>query len=626
LDSNKKDKKTKKTEKKMEKKLKNIAFYLLILLLSFLLFQSVVSPNKTTTLKYSDFFKELKSGKITSIKVSGQQIDGKIPSAMGEQKFRVFIPVMFFDAASKELQKYAVDNSLDVETIESQKRNWWMEILINWFPMLIFIGIWIYMVRQMNGSGVKAMSFGKTKAKMADEKLKVTFDDVAGCNEAKTELEEVVDFLKDPHKFQRLGGKIPKGVLLVGPPGTGKTLLARAVAGEAKVPFFLISGSDFVEMFVGVGASRVRDLFEQGKKNAPCIIFIDEIDAVGRQRGTGLGGGHDEREQTLNALLVEMDGFETSEGVILISATNRPDVLDPALLRPGRFDREIIVDLPDVKGREMIFRVHTKNIPLEDDVDFSVLASLTPGLTGADVANLANEAALLAARKDKDKVNMKDFEDAKDKMLLGIEMKTRIINDREKKVTAYHEAGHALLGCLLEDADPVHKVTIIPRGRALGITFHMPEEDRHMQSKDYFLAVITMALGGRVAEELIFNKIYTGASNDMTRATQIAHNMVCAWGMSERLGPRTFGKREQHMFLGREIGQIKDYSETTATQIDEEVDKIIVSCFERANKIIKENKDKLETIANLLLEVETVDRKKLESIVFGREIEDHQFL
>ncbi|MDD5092744.1 MAG: ATP-dependent zinc metalloprotease FtsH, partial [Candidatus Wallbacteria bacterium] len=491
------------------------------------------------------------------------------------------------------------------------------EILFNWFPMLVFIGIWIYMIRQMNGAGVKALSFGKSRARMQTEKMKITFADVAGCDEAKEELVEVVEFLKDPQKFQRLGGKIPKGVLLVGPPGTGKTLLAKAVSGEANVPFFTISGSDFVEMFVGVGASRVRDLFEQGKKSAPCIIFIDEIDAVGRQRGTGLGGGHDEREQTLNALLVEMDGFETNAGVILLAATNRPDVLDPALLRPGRFDREIVVDLPDLKGREKIFKVHTKNMPLADDVEFSRLAGSTPGLTGADISNLTNEAALLAARKGRNRVQMIDFEEAKDKVLLGVEMKSRIINKAEKEVTAYHEAGHALIGSLVPHADPIHKVTIIPRGRALGITFHFPEEDKHMYSRDYFISVITMALGGRAAEELIFHKIYTGASSDLAKATGIAYNMVCIWGMSEKLGPRTFGKREQHIFLGREIAQIKDFSEDTATKIDNEVNEIITACYQNAQKLLTENRDKLVTLALRLLEVETVNRKELEAIVFG---------
>ncbi|MDD2717889.1 MAG: ATP-dependent zinc metalloprotease FtsH [Candidatus Wallbacteria bacterium] len=605
----------------MDKAFKNMAFYLVLLLLCFLFYTRVIPPPERMDYTYSMFLKDLKANNVKLIVVSGQSIKIKLKNENTDAEHfnhEIFIPLMLFDAVSKDIQDYAKQGFIDIKTEEDPKRDWWAEVLINWFPMIVFIGIWVYMIRQMNGAGVKALSFGKSRAKMWTEKLKITFADVAGCDEAKAELVEVVDFLKDPQKFQRLGGKIPKGVLLVGPPGTGKTLLAKAVAGEADVPFFSISGSDFVEMFVGVGASRVRDLFEQGKKNAPCIIFIDEIDAVGRQRGTGLGGGHDEREQTLNALLVEMDGFEGKEGVILLSATNRPDVLDPALLRPGRFDREVVVDLPDLKGREKIFKVHTKNMPLGDDVDFEKLAGGTPGLTGADISNLTNEAALLAARKNHTRVQMLDFEEAKDKVLMGVEMKSRIINKQEKEVTAYHEAGHALVGCIQPDSDPVHKVTIIPRGRALGVTFHFPEEDKHMYSKEYFLATITMGLGGRVAEEIVFGKLYTGASNDLSRATTIAYKMVCVWGMSPNLGPRTFGKREETIFLGREIAQIKDFSENTATLIDKEVNEIINQCYQCAKEILTKNRDKLETIARRLLEIETVNRDELEEIVLGK--------
>jgi len=479
-------------------------------------------------------------------------------------------------------------------------------------------------MRRMQGQagGTKGIfSFGKSRAKMLTEnQIRVTFNDVAGADEAKYELQEIIEFLKEPSKFQRLGGKIPKGVLLLGPPGTGKTLLARAVAGEAGVPFFSISGADFVEMFVGVGASRVRDLFEKGKKNAPCIIFIDEIDAVGRHRGAGLGGGHDEREQTLNQLLVEMDGFEQNSGVIIIAATNRPDVLDPALLRPGRFDRQVVVDRPDVKGREGIFKVHTRNVPLGKDVNLEVLAKGTPGLAGADIANLVNEAALLAARRNSDKVTMADFEEAKDKVMMGMERKSLIISDREKKTTAYHESGHVLVAKMIPEADPVHKVTIIPRGRALGVTTYLPIDEKHTYSKQYLEAMIAYAMGGRAAEKLMFNELTTGAGNDLERATQLARKMVCEWGMSEKLGPVTFGKKEEEIFLGREIAQHRDYSEHTAVLIDEEVKKIVDKAAARAEKILKDNFPTLQRLAEALLEREILDGEEIDKIIRGEEL------
>jgi cell division protease FtsH len=482
--------------------------------------------------------------------------------------------------------------------------------------MLLLIGVWIFFMRQMQVGGGKAMSFGKSRARLLNESAKkVTFHDVAGIDEAKEELQEIVEFLKDPKKFTRLGGRIPKGVLLVGAPGTGKTLLARAIAGEAGVPFFSISGSDFVEMFVGVGASRVRDLFLQGKKNAPCIIFIDEIDAVGRHRGAGLGGGHDEREQTLNQLLVEMDGFETNEGVILISATNRPDVLDPALLRPGRFDRQVVVPIPDIRGREGILKVHLQNKPLAPNVNILQLAKGTPGFSGADLENLVNEAALLAARRDRDLIDMADFEEAKDKVMMGLERKSMIISEEEKRNTAYHEAGHALVAMLLPGTDPVHKVTIIPRGRALGLTQQLPQDDRHSYSRVYLVNSISILMGGRVAEELIFQERTTGASNDIERATQLARRMVCEWGMSETLGPLTFGKREEQIFLGREIAQHRDYSEQTAITIDQEVRTIVEENFQRAHQLLTENLEILHAMAQALLEKETLDGRDINDII-----------
>jgi len=517
-----------------------------------------------------------------------------------------------------------VDGKAKVEKVEddSGSSSYIWPMLITWAPLLFIIGIWVFMLRQMQSGGNKALSFGKSRAKLLNNQQKrVTFKDVAGVEEAKEELQEIIEFLKEPQKFQKLGGRIPKGVLMMGPPGTGKTLLARAIAGEANVPFFSISGSDFVEMFVGVGASRVRDLFEQGKKNAPCIIFIDEIDAVGRHRGAGLGGGHDEREQTLNQLLVEMDGFESNDGVILIASTNRPDVLDPALLRPGRFDRRVVVSRPDVRGREGILKVHTRKIPLGEDVDISVIARGTPGFTGADLANLVNEAALNAARYNKKLVAMGDFELAKDKVLMGAERKSMVISNDEKRVTAYHEAGHTLVGLKVPNADPVHKVTIIPRGMALGVTQQLPEGDRHNYSEEYLLGQIAILMGGRIAENTFLGSITTGASNDIERATELARAMVCEYGMSE-MGPLTFGKKEEQIFLGREIAQHRDFSEETAIRIDEQVKKIVTAQYERAKSIIEDNRDTMVRLADCLLERESLDGVEIRRIVAGLSLDE----
>jgi len=530
----------------------------------------------------------------------------------------VYIPEPMIKDQEAVWKAKGINYSFDKESSE------WMNILIGFLPWLLIIAVWIIIMRRMQGQGGGSrgiFSFGKSKAKlMSQSSQKVTFKDVAGTDEAKIELQEVIEFLKEPSKFQKLGGKIPRGVLLLGPPGTGKTLLARAVAGEADKPFFSISGADFVEMFVGVGASRVRDLFEQGKKSAPCIIFIDEIDAVGRQRGAGLGGGHDEREQTLNQLLVEMDGFEQNSGVIIIAATNRPDVLDPALLRPGRFDRQIVVDRPDVKGREGIFKVHTRNIPLASLVDLEVLAKGTPGLAGADLANLVNEAALLAARKDKKQVEMIDFEEAKDKVMMGMERKSLIISEEEKKTTSYHEIGHVLVARMIPEADPVHKVTIIPRGRALGVTSYLPIDEKHTYSKEYLEAVITYALGGRAAEKLIFDHYTTGAGNDIEKATGIARKMVCEWGMSEKMGPLSYGAKEEEIFLGREIQKHRDYSENTAIEIDEEIRSIIYKGMNRAEKILTENIKLLHLLSKELLEREILDSEEIDKIIKGEEL------
>jgi cell division protease FtsH len=510
-------------------------------------------------------------------------------------------------------------SGLQYEIVKETEGGFWQQVLITWLPMIVLVVLFLVFMRQLQVGGGKAMSFGKSKAKLLSEnQRKMTFADVAGIEEAKDEVEEIIAFLKDPKKFTRLGGRIPKGVLMMGPPGTGKTLLARAIAGEAGVPFFSISGSDFVEMFVGVGASRVRDLFDQGKKNAPCIIFIDEIDAVGRHRGAGLGGGHDEREQTLNQLLVEMDGFESNDGVILIAATNRPDVLDPALLRPGRFDRRIVVPRPDVKGRYGILRVHTKKTPLGGDVDLEIIARGTPGFSGADLENLVNEAALLAARADQDRLDMHDFEMAKDKVLMGPERRSMIISDNDKRVTAYHEAGHALVGKMMKGSDPVHKVTIIPRGRALGLTQQLPLEDRLNLSKESARDQIAVAMGGRVAEELVFDQITTGASSDIQAATDLARKMVCEWGMSEKLGPLHFGRREEMVFLGRDFSEQKDYSEQTAIEIDSEVRRIVTDAHDRAKAVVVEHLDKLKVLAEALLDYETLDGAEIDTLFAGK--------
>jgi cell division protease FtsH len=585
---------------------KNLALWLVISLMMIMLFQIFRQPDKgSLTVSYSDFLGMVESGSVTEVTIQGDDISGK--SSQGE--FKTYAP------KDPELIKLLRSKGIRMSA-KPQEDSSWFQVFLSWVPMLLLIGVWIFFMRQMQVGGGKALSFGKSRARlMTDAQQKVTFDDVAGIDEAKEELQETIEFLRDPKKFTRLGGRIPKGVLLVGAPGTGKTLLARAIAGEAGVPFFSISGSDFVEMFVGVGASRVRDLFVQGKKNAPCIVFMDEIDAVGRHRGAGLGGGHDEREQTLNQLLVEMDGFESNEGVILISATNRPDVLDPALLRPGRFDRQVVVPVPDIKGREQIFKVHVRKTVLGDNVDLSVLARGTPGFTGADIENMVNEAALMAARRGKDKVEMAELEDAKDKVMMGAERKSMIISDDEKKTTAYHEAGHTLVAKLIPKADPIHKVTIIPRGRALGLTQQLPIDEKHTYPKDYLLDNIAILMGGRVAEELVLNIQTTGAGNDIEKASDLARKMVCDFGMSDNLGPLTFGKREEQIFLGREIAQHRDYSEMTAQKIDEEVRNIVTGGYGRANKLIKDNLDTLHRMATALLEKETLDAEDIDKIM-----------
>jgi len=556
---------------------------------------------------FSDFMVAAEKGDVTEVTIQGRNIHGKYHNG---ERFKTYAP------EDPDLVKVLREKGVKIAAKPEEGDPWYVILFVQWFPMLLLIGVWIFFMRQMQVGGGKAMSFGKSRAKLLSENThKVTFNDVSGIDEAKEELEEIIAFLKDPKKFTKLGGRIPKGVLLVGSPGTGKTLLARAIAGEASVPFFSISGSDFVEMFVGVGASRVRDLFVQGKKNAPCIIFIDEIDAVGRHRGAGLGGGHDEREQTLNQLLVEMDGFETNEGVILIAATNRPDVLDPALLRAGRFDRRVVVSRPDVKGREGILRVHTRRVPLAEDVDLPLLARGTPGFAGADLENLVNEAALLAARRNKDRVGHSDFEIAKDKVMMGAERKSLIMSQEERRNTAYHEAGHALVAKLLPDADPVHKVSIIPRGMALGVTQQVPLDDRHSYTKDYILNSLTIRFGGRAAEELILGHITTGAADDIEKATDWARKMVCEWGMSDKLGPMTFGKKEEQIFLGRDFTQLQDYSEHTAVEIDAEVRRIIQESYQQAKDLLVTNVEVLHKIAEALLDKEVLDGAEIEEII-----------
>lgn len=587
---------------------KNLSMWLVIGLTMILLFNLFNKPQSPVVeMSYSTFLSNVESGTVTQVFIQGDEISG---TARDGKDFKVIAP------PDSELIPILRKAGVNIRVKQKEDTPWYITILISWFPMLLLIGVWIFFMRQMQVGGGKAMSFGKSKARLLDqEQSKVTFKDVAGIEEAKEELSEIIDFLKDPKKFTRLGARIPKGVLLMGSPGTGKTLLAKAIAGEAEVPFFTISGSDFVEMFVGVGASRVRDLFIQGKKNAPCIIFIDEIDAVGRHRGAGLGGGHDEREQTLNALLVEMDGFEANEGVIIVAATNRPDVLDPALLRPGRFDRQVVVPVPDIKGREKILEVHGKKTDLAEDVDWPVIARGTPGFSGADLENMVNEAALFAARSGADKVSMAHLEQAKDKVMMGTERRSMIITEKEKEITAYHESGHALVAMLLPGTDPIHKVTIIPRGRALGLTQQLPVDEKHTYSKSYLLNNICIMLGGRVAEEIIFGELTTGSGNDIERATDMARKMVCEWGMSDELGPMTFGKKEEQIFLGREIAQHRDYSETTAIRIDEEVKNMVMSSNEKVHKLLNENIDILKNMTNALLEKETLVLEDIDAIM-----------
>jgi cell division protease FtsH len=602
---------------------RQIIFWLLIVAGAVLLYRLVNPSGKSAqALDLQALYQKIDAGEIVTLTVKQNE------TTATDNRNLEYKVQLTNEQIKNELFKKANERTAEGKTKvtkfedDSGSASYIWPMLITWAPLLFIIGIWVFMLRQMQSGGNKALSFGKSRAKLLNNQQKrVTFKDVAGVEEAKEELQEIIEFLKEPQKFQKLGGRIPKGVLMMGPPGTGKTLLARAIAGEANVPFFSISGSDFVEMFVGVGASRVRDLFEQGKKNAPCIIFIDEIDAVGRHRGAGLGGGHDEREQTLNQLLVEMDGFESNDGVILIASTNRPDVLDPALLRPGRFDRRVVVSRPDVRGREGILKVHTRKIPLGEDVDISVIARGTPGFTGADLANLVNEAALNAARYNKKLVAMADFELAKDKVLMGAERKSMVISNEEKRVTAYHEAGHTLVGLKVPNADPVHKVTIIPRGMALGVTQQLPEGDRHNYSEEYLLGQIAILMGGRIAEDAFLGSITTGASNDIERATELARAMVCEYGMSE-MGPLTFGKKEEQIFLGREIAQHRDFSEETAIKIDEQVKKIVTAQYERAKAIIEENRDTMVRLAECLLERESLDGVEIRRIVAGLTLDE----
>jgi cell division protease FtsH len=595
--------------------LKSLVFWVVLVLVGVLVWNFSTRFQKgDQAISFSTFMTHVENGQVSNVTITGNEISGTLKN---NDTFRTHAPTQYEGLANKLYEKGVVISAKD------PAQSPWATLLYSWAPILLLIGFWIFFMRQMQSGGNKALSFGKSKAKLSSSTQKrVTFKDVAGVDEAKDELQEIIEFLREPQKFQKLGGRIPKGVLLMGPPGTGKTLLARAVAGEANVPFFSISGSDFVEMFVGVGASRVRDLFEQGKKNAPCIVFIDEIDAVGRHRGAGLGGGHDEREQTLNQLLVEMDGFESNEGVILVAATNRPDVLDPALLRPGRFDRRIIVNRPDVKGREGILSVHTKKIPLSDDVEIGVLARATSGFSGADLANLVNEAALNAARYNQKVVRMHDFEFAKDKVLMGAERRSMIISDEEKKVTAIHEAGHAVLTVKLPHADPIHKVTIIPRGMALGVTQQVPVDEKHNYTREYLNDRIAILLGGRIAEEIMLGQITTGAGNDLERATEMARAMVCEWGMSDAMGPLTFGKKEEQIFLGREIAQRSDYSEDTALRIDQEVKRIVTDNYQRALAILEEYRGRLQVLADALLAREVLDAEQVRRIVSGLPIDE----
>jgi cell division protease FtsH len=595
----------------VNQKLKTFLLWGVLLTLFLTVVMLVQSGPTVKQVSFSEFQADVTNGKVSKVEVRGRKFKYERQTAAGPEEVQTIGVDPDF-----ELTKLLIANNIQVQFQEEEDDGLLRAFAFSWLPMIVLLFVFFFFMRQIQAGGGKAMSFGKSRARlMSDHSKRITFKDVAGIDEAREELEEIIDFLKDPKKFQRLGGRIPKGVLLMGPPGTGKTLLARAIAGEAGVPFFSISGSDFVEMFVGVGASRVRDLFEQGKKNAPCIIFIDEIDAVGRQRGAGLGGGHDEREQTLNQLLVEMDGFEANDGVIIVAATNRPDVLDPALLRPGRFDRRIVVPSPDVKGREGILQVHTKRTPLSPGVDLAVVARGTPGFSGADLENLVNEAALLAARNGKDTVESDDFDQAKDKVIMGAERRSMIIREHDKRTSAYHEAGHALVARLLEDTDPVHKVTIIPRGRALGVTQQLPIEDRHNVTRRFAMARIAIAMGGRIAEELIFKEISTGAGMDIQTATELARRMVCEWGMSDKLGPLYYGKREEAIFLGREIQQSQDFSEQTAVQIDEEVHRIVTAEYSRAQKLIQDNLPALHGIAEKLLEVEVLDGEAIDVVL-----------
>jgi cell division protease FtsH len=587
---------------------KNVAMWIVVCLVFIFLFHMFNQPQgKEDTVVYSDLLSLVEKGQVAEVTIQGETVSGRM---IDGKNFKTYVP------QGSNFVPFLREKGVRIAAKPAEGTSWYMTILISWLPIILLVGVWVFFMRQMQSGGGKAMSFGKSRARlMTDKSKKVTFNDVAGIDEAKAELEEVVEFLSDPKKFTKLGGRIPKGVLLVGSPGTGKTLLARAIAGEAGVPFLSISGSDFVEMFVGVGASRVRDLFNQGKKNAPCIIFIDELDAVGRHRGAGLGGGHDEREQTLNQLLVEMDGFESNEGVIIMSATNRPDVLDPALLRPGRFDRQVVVPLPDVKGREKIFEVHAKKVPLDSDVNLGIIARGTPGFSGADIENLINEAALRAARQNNDTVTMLDFEFAKDKVIMGSERKSMVISDEEKRNTAYHEAGHALVAKLIPGTDPIHKVTIIPRGRALGLTQQLPVEDKHTYPKKYLINNIAILLGGRAAEELILKDFTTGAGNDIERATDLARKMVCEWGMSEEMGPLTYGKKDEEIFLGREIATHRDYSEETAKKIDAEVAKVVRENYDRARQLLSDHIEILEKLAEELLIREVLNTDELDSIV-----------